>query len=259
MNLDLDRVPGTLGEIARRRLVEIQAGERPTRWYYGERRPSFFEAMKMDNLSLVAEIKRKSPSMGVIRDLDAVGTAQSYQQGGARAISVLTEYRAFGGEAEDLVTVAEVVSLPLLRKDFVVHPSQIEESVYLGASAVLLIAAVLGEQLSIFLGTARATGLDALVEVHSAVELELALEMGARVIGVNNRDLTSLRVNLEVAPRLGRLARHRGFSGALVAESGYRRPEELKVLQSLFDGVLVGTSLASEASPALAVRRLLQD
>jgi len=197
--------------------------------------------------------------MGVIRELDAAGTARSYQQGGARAISVLTECRAFGGKAEDLVTVAEAVSLPLLRKDFVVHPSQIEESVRLGASAVLLIVAVLGKQLTVFLETVRATGLDALVEVHSAAELELALETGARVVGVNNRDLASLRVDLEVAPRLGRLARHRGFSGALVAESGYRRPEELKALRSLFDGVLVGTSLASEASPASVARRLLQD
>ncbi|MDM7325147.1 MAG: indole-3-glycerol phosphate synthase TrpC, partial [Thermus sp.] len=166
-----------------------------------------------------------------------------YARGGARAISVLTEPHRFGGSLEDLKAVRQAVDLPLLRKDFVVDPVMLQEARAYGESAVLLIVALLGELTGDYLQEAKKLGLDALVEVHTEKELSVALEAGADIIGINNRDLETLRIDLETAPRLGRLARERGFAGALVAESGYSRREELLPLEGLFDAVLIGTSL----------------
>lgn len=248
---DLSRVEGVLGQIARRRLEEVRPYPLPP---FPER-PSFREALGAPGLSLIAEIKRKSPSEGVIAPLDAREAAWAYRRGGARAISVLTEPWAFGGSLEDLLAAAEA-GLPLLRKDFVVHPFMLEEARAFGASAVLLIAAVLGEALPFYLQKAEELGLDALVEVHTEKELELALEAGAGIIGVNNRDLATLKVDLSTAPTLGRRARERGFSGLLVAESGYRMKAELEALKGLFDAVLVGTSLSKSQDLEEAVRTL---
>jgi len=122
---------------------------------------------------------------------------------------------------------------------------------------VLLIASVLGDLLGFYLERAERLGLEALVEVHNEAELERALASGARIIGINNRDLASLEVDLGVAPRLARLARKRGFGGVLVAESGYRHPEELAAVAPYVDAVLIGTHLAGSGDPGGALRRLL--
>lgn len=219
--------------------------------------PSFKEALLRPGLSVIAEVKRQSPSEGLIREVDPVEAALAYARGGARAVSVLTEPHRFGGSLLDLKRVREAVDLPLLRKDFVVDPFMLEEARAFGASAALLIVALLGELTGAYLEEARRLGLEALVEVHTERELEIALEAGAEVLGINNRDLATLHINLETAPRLGRLARKRGFGGVLVAESGYSRKEELKALEGLFDAVLIGTSLMRAPDLEAALRELV--
>jgi len=219
--------------------------------------PSFKEALLLPGLSLIAEVKKQSPSEGLIREVDPVEAALAYQRGGARAVSVLTEPHRFGGSLLDLKRVREAVDLPLLRKDFVVDPFMLEEARAFGASAALLIVALLGDLTGAYLERARSLGLDALVEVHTERELEIALEAGTEILGINNRDLATLHINLETAPRLGRLARKRGFGGVLVAESGYSRKGELKALEGLFDAVLIGTSLMRAPDLEAALRELV--
>ncbi|MFO7544412.1 MAG: indole-3-glycerol phosphate synthase TrpC [Trueperaceae bacterium] len=207
-------------------------------------------------LAVIAEVKRSSPSQGSIAPLDPVEAARAYQRGGAAALSVLTEPRHFGGSLEHLGAVTAAVALPAIRKEFVVHPAQVLEAAQAGASAVLLIVAVLGEETSAYLAFARALGLDALVEVHDERELEVALAANADVIGVNNRDLATLQIDLDTAPRLLRIARERGFDGVGVAESGYRTRADLRAIEPLADAVLVGTSLAGSGDLEAALRRL---
>jgi indole-3-glycerol phosphate synthase len=253
MRPDLSQVPGVLGEIARRRAQEVAPYPLPEPTPV----PSFREALLTPGLAVIAEVKRQSPSEGKIREVDPVEAALAYARGGARAISVLTEPHRFGGSLLDLRRVRQAVALPLLRKDFVVDPFMLEEARAFGASAALLIVAVLGELTGAYLEAARRLGLEALVEVHTERELELALEAGAQVLGINNRDLATLRIDLETAPRLGRLARARGFTGVLVAESGYGQREELKALEGLFDAVLIGTSLMKSPDLEAALRKLV--
>ena len=250
---DLSRVPGVLGRIARRRLQLVEAAGPQPSPPPAERPPSFAEALAAPGLSVIAEVKRKSPSEGAIADLDAAEVARAY----ARAGSVLTEPEFFAGSDADLQAVRAAVALPVLRKDFVVHPLQLDEARALGASAVLLIVAVLGPLTGAYMEAARRAGLDALVEVHDEREAELALEAGAEILGVNNRDLTTLRVDLTTAPRVARHLRALGFAGRLVAESGYRSREELVSLEGRFDAVLIGSSLARDPDPGAALRRLL--
>ncbi len=144
----------------------------------------------------------------------------------------------------------------MLRKDFTVHPAQIVEAASVGASAVLLIVATLGERLADYLAFTHGLGLQALVEVHTERELDLALAAGAHIIGVNNRDLTTLDIDLGVSPRLLRRARAAGHQGPLVAESGYKTRQDLLSVEGLADAVLVGTSLAGSGDLSGALRAL---
>lgn len=271
----LAAVPGVLGDIARERLQDYASPDqarapfrledldrpvRPSLEGSLRRRPDQVPTNGTTPLAVIAEIKRASPSQGAIAPLDPVEAARAYAAGGAAALSVLTEPRHFGGTLQNLADVASSMTganaLPLLRKDFTVHPRQVEEAAEAGASAVLLIVAVLGEQTAGYLAFARALGLDALVEVHDDAELDIALAAGASLIGVNNRDLRSLEIDLATAPTLGRRARDEGFTGVLVAESGYRSREELRAVEDVADAVLVGTSLAGSGDLAAALRRL---
>ncbi|WP_027882607.1 indole-3-glycerol phosphate synthase TrpC [Meiothermus rufus] len=253
---DLTRVPGVLGQIARERLADVATLDTPPA--SGPKGvPSFQVALAQPGLSLIAEVKRKSPSQGEIAlKLEAAQVAQAYQAGGARAISVLTEPRYFAGSDQDLQAVRRAVSLPILRKDFTVHPLQVAQARALGASAVLLIVSLLGQLTEAYLALAQREGLDALVEVHDEAELEVALAAGASIIGINNRNLVDLSIDRSTAPRLGRLARQRGFEGLLVAESGYSQPGQLAELEGLFDAVLVGTSLARSSDWQKAVAQM---
>ena len=249
-------MPGVLG-----RIVQERAGD------YREASPDlgparaaarrFEAALGGPELALIAEVKRASPSQGAIAPLDPAAAARAYEAGGAAAISVLTEPRHFDGNPQALHSVLGAVELPVLRKDFVVHPAMLSEAAEWGASATLLMVSVLKEATGVYLQAAHHLGLDALVEVHDEAELDVALESGARIIGVNNRDLTTLSIDLAVSPRLIRLARQRGFTGVLVAESGYRSSDQIAQIRGLADAVLVGSSLAGSGDLTRAARELL--
>lgn len=255
----LQAVPGVLGAIARERAEDHADAHVPRAVVTGpERGARFVDALRAPGLSLIAEIKRGSPSAGRIAEIDPVATAAAYRRGGAAALSVLTEPRHFGGSLEHLREVAASSPLPAMRKEFVVHPVQVHEAAQAGACAVLLIAAVLGPRLAEYLSYAQALGLAALVEVHDEEELTNAMAAGAEVIGVNNRDLRSLEVDLSVAPRLLRHARAAGFAGVAVAESGYAEADDLDEVRGLADAVLVGTALAGSGNVAAALARLLE-
>ncbi len=251
-------VPGTLGRITAERVAAYQnvsindTGDVSVPL----ERPGFTAALRAPGLQLIAEVKRRSPSLGAIAELDPGEAAAAYAAGGAAALSVLTEPNHFGGELAHLGQVAATVALPLLRKDFTVHPAQLFEAKASGASAVLLIVAVLGRHTEAYLELTHQLGLDALVEVHDEAELDVSLASGAEMIGVNNRDLKTLKIDLGTAPRLMRVARDAGFSGLLVAESGYTEAAELGSVYGLADAVLVGGSVAGSGDLAAAVRRL---
>jgi len=206
---------------------------------------------------IIAELKRRSPSKGFLdRDLDLTETAKEYSAGGAVAISVLTETPNFAGTLEDLGRARLGCKLPLLRKDFIIDEYQVVESRVNGASAILLIVAALeGKQLSDLLKLTREYGLDALVEIHDAAELERALDAGAGLIGINNRDLKSFAVDLAITERLAPAASKAG--AFVVAESGIHTPADIKRLaQAGAEAFLVGESLILAGNRTEAVQSL---
>lgn len=219
-------------------------------------RPSFRAALRRPHLAVIAEVKRRSPSAGSIReDLDPADRAALYAAHGAAAISILTDTPYFGGSVQDLRAAAERCALPLLRKDFIIDEVQILEARAVGASAVLLIARILTpERLEQLLRCAGALGLDALVEVHTQAELATALDAGAMVIGVNSRDLDTFVVDVDTAWKL--LAQV-PLDRIAVAESGLlERGDVARAAESGADAVLVGTALSAAESPATLLREL---
>lgn len=206
------------------------------------------------HVKVISEIKRRSPSKGWLgEDLDAVHLAQEYAAGGASAISVLTDEPHFAGSRADLEAVVHAITVPVLRKDFTVSENDVLDTAEMGASGVLLIAAILEPiELSAFVTLALEIGLSPLVEVHDAREAEVALASGARLIGVNQRDLHTFRVNTEhaatvIATLPGDIIR--------VAESGLRSTEDVqRAAQAGFDAVLVGEVFVTSPSPRDAVR-----
>ena len=248
--------PGVLGRIVAERTADYAAAS----YELGSARPRarrFQAALAQPGLQLIAEVKRASPSQGAIAPLDPVTAALSYVRGGAACLSVLTEPRHFDGSAEALREVVAAVSVPVLRKDFVIHPRMLQEAADWGASAVLLMVSVLGEDVAGYLKLAHHFGLDALVEVHDEAELDVALSAGAELIGVNNRDLTTLAISLANSPRLIAHARAAGYEGLLVAESGYRTAGDISPMRGVADAVLVGSSLAGSGDLEAAARALL--
>lgn len=217
----------------------------------------FSEALIDEGISLIAEMKRASPSRGPIRpDATVAEVVRAYQEAGARAVSVLTEPSYFGGSLDDLVEARGACELPLLRKDFVVDEYQLLEARAAGADAVLLIVAALEpERLAALMSAASELGMDSLVEVHDEEEVETALEAGAEVIGINNRDLHSLEVDLETTFTL--LADIPAGT-VVVAESGITTPEDVDRLERAgVDAILVGEALMRADDPVRAVRDLL--
>jgi indole-3-glycerol phosphate synthase len=217
----------------------------------------FLDALRRPGVSFIAEIKRRSPSGGEIRPgASAAGLARRYEAAGAAALSVLTDSKYFGGHDDDLRDAHQATALPTLRKDFVVDEYQIYEARALGADAVLLIVRALSDaDLRYFLALARRLGMDALVEAHSAGEIERALTAGARIVGVNNRDLDTLVTDVSLAPRLRPLV---PSDCVFVAESGISRPEQIAILLDAgVDAVLIGESLLRASDPAVMLRDLL--
>jgi len=215
---------------------------------------SFKQALQNNYLSIIAEIKRRSPSKGNLAEIaDPTLLAESYIKAGANAISVLTNTPLFGGTLEDLEKVANHnKTMPILRKDFITTKTQIDEAVKFGANAVLLIVANLGAQTKAFLDYSRSLNIDALVEVHTQDELELALTIDPDIIGINNRNLKTLEVNTNQAFKLKKYIPKEIIT---VAESGILNPELAReYYQAGFDAVLIGEALVKSHSPAEFIR-----
>lgn len=218
----------------------------------------FTGALQGQPISLIGEFKRRSPSRGVIRmDLRPEAAASAYQSGGAKAISVLTEPEFFSGSGQDLQAARSACDLPVLRKDFLLDPYQVVQARVWQADAVLLIAAALRDRglLEEMLSAAREYGLAALVEVHDEAELATVLEFSPKLVGVNQRDLSTFEVDARLAVKL----RPRVPAGVvLVAESGIFSRAQLQELEEAgVDGVLVGEALMRSPDPARAVSELL--
>jgi indole-3-glycerol phosphate synthase len=210
-------------------------------------------------VNIIAEIKRRSPSRGIIRsDFDPAWIAERYAASGAAAISVLTEEDFFEGSLDHLRAVRASVELPLLRKDFFFDEYQLQEATLAGADAVLLIVAILeGVLLARLITHARELGLDALVEVHSSDEMQRAVDSGASIIGVNNRDLTTFNVDLETSIELARLAPE---DVILVSESGINTGDDIRRLRAAgFSAFLVGEHLMRADDPGEALQRLIEE
>ena len=209
-------------------------------------------------VALIAEVKKASPSKGVIRpDFDPVATARAYFAGGARCLSVLTDERYFQGSLGYLAAIREAVPLPLLRKDFLIDPLQVYEARLAGADAILLIVAALPSpaRLAELRHAAESVGMDALVEVHDEAELALAVESGATLLGVNNRDLKTFTVQLETFERLAPLFPKNAVA---VAESGIFTPADVARMGAAgAHAVLVGESLMRQPDIEAAARALL--
>jgi indole-3-glycerol phosphate synthase len=217
-------------------------------------------ALRRDGINIIAEFKRRSPSKGVIRpDADLVQIVKGYEEGGAAAISVLTEEDYFSGSLDDLRTVKANVRLPVLRKDFVFDEYQVYESAAAGADAILLIVAALDDESLLRLRRVAEDelGLDALVEVHSGDEMTRAAGCGATLIGVNNRDLRTFEVSIETSLAL---APEAPSEVLLISESGLRSHEDLRRLRIAgFRGFLIGETFMRAPDPQQALRSVLHD
>lgn len=234
---------------ARRDAVRLAAAARPAP-------PSFRAALRAPTVALIAEVKRRSPSAGTINAaIDPAERAAAYAEAGASAVSVLTDVAHFGGDIADLQAAAARVAVPCIRKDFIVDELQIVEARAAGAAAVLLIVRALPPaRLRELREVAEALGLEALVEAHDARELDVALESGAHIVGVNSRDLDTFRIDVDAAWRLvERIPADR----IAVAESGMAVRTDVEAAAAAgADAVLVGTALSSLGEPRAAVAAL---
>jgi indole-3-glycerol phosphate synthase len=209
-----------------------------------------------EHLAVISEIKRRSPSKGMLREgLDPQEFAQIYESAGASCLSVLTDVEFFGGSVGDLQAARSACSLPVLRKDFTVCAQDVVDARLMGADCVLLIAAALSQSELVSLhALATKIGLDVLVEIHDEIELDRALEAGAQIVGVNQRDLVTFEVDHARAIRMGSLIP----DGVVkVAESGVRGPDDARALMEAgYHAVLVGESLVTAPDPGAALRSL---
>jgi len=258
-----ETVPDILARIVRQKRAELpsiaaQSGdlERLALESLSSRR-DFLAALSENTPAIIAEMKKASPSKGVFSsDFQPAAIARAYQDGGAAALSVLTDETFFQGSLDHLAEVRQAASLPILRKDFTIHPVHVLQAAAGGADAILLIAAILSPaEMREFRLFAESLSLAALVEVHDERELDSALQSGARILGVNNRDLRTFQVSIETSLRLA----ERIPSGVLkVSESGIHSPDHVRALRAAgFSAFLVGERLMTAPDPAQALRELL--
>lgn len=209
-------------------------------------------------IAVIAEVKKKSPSKGeLVRNFNALRIARQYEEAGATAISVLTDASFFGGSLADLAQIRKSVRCPLLRKDFIIDETQIYEAVTAGADAVLLIAAILTHaEIRRLKDAADALGLDALLEVHSLDDFKKLCGIRQALIGINNRDLTTFKVDLKTTVKLKKIIPEQHF---VVSESGIKTYNDLKKLQKLgVRAALVGESLVTAPHPGVALKKLIR-
>ncbi|WP_172370324.1 indole-3-glycerol phosphate synthase TrpC [Sporosarcina jiandibaonis] len=250
-----------LDKILREKRIEVEAllAEEMIAVKSGKTRPSLFEKLhKAEKLQVIAEMKRASPSKGLIAEgADPVTQAENYSEAGVACISVLTDAPFFQGSFGDLEAVAAAVSTPLLCKDFIIHKVQIDKARSAGASVILLIVSALEtKELAELYSYATGSGLEVLVEVHDVEELKSALEIDAKLIGVNNRDLRTFEVDLA---RTEEVAAHFPFDEerVLISESGLvGRDDAVRVAEAGANGVLVGESLMRSGSVIEAIEAL---
>jgi indole-3-glycerol phosphate synthase len=231
-------------------VLEARASERPPPL-------DFLGAFSGPGIHIMAEVKKASPSRGLLaEDFDPSGLALTYESGGAAAVSVLTEQDHFMGSMGFLELVRKAVSLPVLRKDFITDPYQVVEARAAGADSFLLIAGFIDATwLGLLIHEGRKWGMEPLVEIHDETQLENALNAGARLIGINNRDLTTFRVDLEVSLRLATLVPQ---DVTIISESGIRSREDVMHLaEAGIRGFLVGESLVTSSDPAAKIRELI--
>ncbi|OGI23087.1 MAG: hypothetical protein A2287_01285 [Candidatus Melainabacteria bacterium RIFOXYA12_FULL_32_12] len=214
---------------------------------------------KLNKISLIAEVKKASPSKGIIREnFDPVSIALSYQNAGASAISVLTDEKFFQGSIQYLKDIKQVINLPVLRKDFIIDPFQVYQTRLIGADIILLIVSALEfPELQKYYNLAKEIGLDVLVEVHNKTEMEQALQLGARIIGINNRNLETFEVSLDNTINL---IQNRVFPDKfIISESGINNNSDVIFLKNNeVSGILVGESLMRQENIEKAVLNLLQ-
>lgn len=219
------------------------------------RRRNFAEAISGKSLSLIAEIKLKSPSAGRLARQSFLHLARTYAKSRAAAISVLTDKNYFGGRLQHLLLARQTCPQPILRKDFIIDAYQIYQSRAFGADAVLLIAAILNPaQLKRLLALARRLGLDCLVEAHDVADLKKALKAGAKIIGINNRDLKSLKINLQTTAKLIKLIPKNKI---VVSESGIiKKADAISMRAAGANAILAGSAIAAAKNPAAKIKEL---
>lgn len=253
--VEISRLPAgpVMPEILRQAMAK--RGDQPRSFLHALQHPA------RGKIALIAEVKKASPSKGIIcADFDPVRIARDYERAGASCLSVLTDEKFFQGSLSYLQQIREAVKLPLLRKDFIIDARQILEAIEFGADAILLIAAILSDsQLREYQSLATAAGLAALVEVHDEAELERALAANARLIGVNNRDLKTFKVDLATTERLAQKLGANGLKDRLlVAESGiFTQADVARVQACGARAILVGESLVKEKDMSAKVAELL--
>lgn len=248
----------------KRRVIEEAKRLKPKEDLVNEAKNIYVKSAFKKNISrphhvnLIAEIKKASPSKGILRgDFNAVKIAITYQANGASAISVLTDERFFEGKLEYIKKIKENVSIPLLRKDFIIDEYQIYESVVAGSDAILLIAELLStNEMISFYNLAASLGLDVLMEVHNEEDIEKALATDASMIGINNRDLHTFKVDLNVTQKLIRLIPQNKIK---ISESGIRSYEDVMFLKSLgVNAVLIGEAFMESSDIAAKMREIMR-
>jgi indole-3-glycerol phosphate synthase len=258
----IDTVPDILARIVAKKREDLSRGDQPIAlWERAAElrlpgRRDFRAALLARTPAIIAEVKKASPSKGILsRDFDPARIARTYETGGAAALSVLTDEPFFQGSLADLEAARAAVSLPVLRKDFTIHATQILQAAAHGADAILLIAAILTErELRDFREAAARYQLSALVEVHNRRELDTAIAAGADLIGVNNRNLSTFELTLETSLAL---AAHMPRGAVLVSESGIHDAADIARLRAAgYSAFLVGEHLMKSGDPAGALRKL---